>query len=66
MYQRAISQGRHQPPPREEYEYDAFRIDVFGTSKGTPAVATYDIMTWNEPEKGIPSSLDTSVPPAVV
>jgi saccharopine dehydrogenase-like NADP-dependent oxidoreductase len=66
MYQRAIAQGRHQAPPSEEYEYDAFKIDVFGTSKGTPATVTYDIITWNDPEKGIPSSRDTSVPPAVV
>jgi saccharopine dehydrogenase-like NADP-dependent oxidoreductase len=66
MYQRAIAKGRHEAPPREEYEYDAFKIDVFGTSKGAPATVTYDIITWNDPEKGIPSSRDTSVPPAVV
>jgi saccharopine dehydrogenase-like NADP-dependent oxidoreductase len=66
MYQRAISQGRHQAPPREEYEYDAFKIDVLGKSKGTPATVTYDIMTWNDPARGIPSSRDTSVPPVVV
>ena len=66
MYQRAIARGRHEAPPREEYEYDAFKIDVFGTSEGAPATVTYDIITWNDPEKGIPSSRDTSVPPAVV
>ena len=66
MYQRAIAKGRHESPPREEYEYDAFKIDVFGTSKGAPATVNYDIITWNDPEKGIPSSRDTSVPPAVV
>jgi len=66
MYQRAIAKSRHESPPREEYEYDAFKIDVFGTSKGAPATVSYDIITWNDPEKGIPSSRDTSVPPAVV
>ncbi|HUI23394.1 MAG TPA: saccharopine dehydrogenase NADP-binding domain-containing protein [Nitrososphaerales archaeon] len=66
MYQRAISKGRHDAPPKEEYEYDAFRIDVVGARKGTPATVTYHIITWNDPERGIPSARDTSVPPAVV
>jgi lysine 6-dehydrogenase len=66
MYQRAISKGRHDAPPSEEYEYDAFRIDVFGARKGSPATVTYNIITWNDPERGIPSARDTSVPPAVV
>jgi len=66
MYTRAISKSRHDVPPKEEYEYDAFRIDVSGALKGTPATVTYHIITWNDPERGIPSSRDTSVPPAVV
>lgn len=66
MYQRAIAKSRHDTPPREEYEYDAFRIDVFGTRKESPATITYHIITWNDPERGIPSARDTSVPPAVV
>jgi len=66
MYQRAISKSRHDAPPKEEYEYDAFRIDVFGERKGTPATVTYYIITWNDPQRGIPSARDTSVPPAVV
>jgi saccharopine dehydrogenase-like NADP-dependent oxidoreductase len=66
MYQRAIAKSRHDAPPKEEYEYDAFRIDVFGARKGTPATVTYHIITWNDPERGIPSARDTSVPPAVV
>jgi len=66
MYQKAISKSRHDAPPKEEYEYDAFRIDVFGARKGTPATVTYHIITWNDPERGIPSARDTSVPPAVV
>ena len=66
MYTRAISRSRHDPPPKKEYEYDAFRIDVFGALEQTPAKVTYYIMTWNDPERGIPSSRDTSVPPAVI
>jgi saccharopine dehydrogenase (NAD+, L-lysine-forming) len=66
MYQRGISRSRHDAAPKEEYEYDAFRIDVFGTRKGSPATVTYHIMTWNDPLRGIPSARDTSVPPAVV
>jgi hypothetical protein len=66
MYQRAIAKSRHDPPPREEYEYDAFRIDVFGAQKDSPATVTYHIITWNDPERGIQSARDTSVPPAVV
>jgi lysine 6-dehydrogenase len=66
MYQRAISKSRHDSPPREEYEYDAFRIDVFGARRGSPATVTYFIITWNDPERGLPSARDTSVPPAVV
>jgi len=66
MYQRAISKSRHDAPPGEEYEYDAFRIDVFGSKKGLPATVTYHIITWNDPQRGIPSARDTSVPPAVV
>jgi len=66
MYQRAISKARGGAPPKEEYEYDAFRIDVFGALGDSPATVTYYIMTWNDPQRGIPSSRDTSVPPAVV
>ena len=66
MYQRAISRSRHAEPPKEEYEYDAFRVDIFGALGGTPATVTYHIMTWNDPQRGIPSARDTSVPPAVV
>jgi len=66
MYQRAISRSRGEPRPREEYEYDAFRIDVFGEREGSPSTVTYHIMTWNDPERGISSARDTSVPPSVV
>lgn len=66
MYQRAIAKSRHDTPPHEEYEYDAFRIDVSGARKESPATVTYHIITWNDPERSIPSARDTSVPPAVV
>ena len=66
MYQRAISKSRGESPPHEEFEYDAFRIDVFGQVKESPATVIYDIITWNDPERGISSARDTAVPPSVV
>jgi saccharopine dehydrogenase-like NADP-dependent oxidoreductase len=65
MYKTAIERGRRSPPPHEEYEYDAFKIDVHGTRGQSPATTTYNIITWNDPESGIPSSRDTSVPPSI-
>jgi len=66
MYQRGISRSRAEPAPKEEYEYDAFRIDVFGERKKSSATVTYHIITWNDPESGLSSARDTSVPPSVV
>jgi saccharopine dehydrogenase-like NADP-dependent oxidoreductase len=66
MYQRAISKSRGEPPPQEEYEYDAFRIDVTGFRKESPATVTYHIITWNDPERGVSSARDTAVPPSIV
>jgi saccharopine dehydrogenase (NAD+, L-lysine-forming) len=66
MYQRAISKSRGEPAPREEYEYDAFRIDVTGLRKESPATITYHIITWNDPERGLSSARDTAVPPSIV
>lgn len=66
MYQRAISKSRGEAPPHDEYEYDAFRIDVFGFQKESPANLTYHIITWNDPERGTSSARDTAVPPSVV
>jgi len=65
MYKTAIERGRRGSPPHEEYEYDAFKIDVHGTRGQSPTTTTYDIITWNDPENGIPSSRDTSVPPSI-
>lgn len=66
MYQRAISKSRGENPPQSEYEYDVFRIDVFGSRKDSPASVTYHIITWNDPERGLSSARDTAVPPAIV
>ncbi len=66
MYQNAISKSRGERPPRTEYEYDAFRIDVFGHHKESPTTVTYHIITWNDPKRGISSARDTAVPPSVV
>jgi saccharopine dehydrogenase (NAD+, L-lysine-forming) len=66
MYRSAVSKSRGERPPREEYEYDAFRIDVFGLRKESLTTVTYHIITWNDPERGISSALDTAVPPSVV
>jgi saccharopine dehydrogenase (NAD+, L-lysine-forming) len=66
MYQRAISKSRGEPAPREEYEYDAFRIDVTGLRRESPATITYHIITWNDPEIGLSSARDTAVPPSIV
>jgi saccharopine dehydrogenase-like NADP-dependent oxidoreductase len=66
MYQRASAKARQDTPRREEYEYDAFRIDVFGILGGSPTTVTYHMITWNDPQRGISSARDTASPPAVV
>lgn len=66
MYQRAISKSRSEAPPHDEYEYDAFRVDVSGSVRDSPATVTYYIITWNDPETGTSSARDTAVPPSVV
>ena len=66
MYQRAIAKSRSERLPNEEYEYDAFRIDVIGFVKDSPATVTYYIITWNDPERGLTSARDTAVPPSIV
>ncbi|MGD9963595.1 MAG: saccharopine dehydrogenase family protein [Thermoplasmata archaeon] len=48
MYQRGVSQGR-EAPPKEEFEYDMFRIDCAGKKAGMPMTVTYYIVTWNDP-----------------
>ena len=66
MYQSAVSKSRGERPPRREYEYDAFRIDVLGLQEESPTTVTYHIITWNDPKRGISSARDTAVPPSVV
>jgi len=65
MYQRGVSEARA-APPKEKFEYDMFRIDCTGRKDGTPARVTYFIVTWNDPDRGVSSARDTSVPPAIV
>jgi saccharopine dehydrogenase-like NADP-dependent oxidoreductase len=65
MYQRGISEGRA-APPKEKIEYDMFRIDCIGRKDNMPATVTYFIVTWNDPDRGVSSARDTSVPPAIV
>ncbi|HJX04617.1 MAG TPA: saccharopine dehydrogenase NADP-binding domain-containing protein [Thermoplasmata archaeon] len=65
MYQRGISQGR-EAPAKEEFEYDIFRVDCAGKKNGMPMTATYFIVTWNDPDRGVSSARDTAVPPAIV
>lgn len=65
MYQKAIMDGRG-VPPKEEFEYDMFRIDCAGEKDGMPSMVTYFIVTWNDPKRGVSSARDTSVPPAIV
>lgn len=65
MYQRGIQEGRA-APSKEKFEYDIFRIDCVGNKDGMPATVTYFIVTWNDPDRGVSSARDTSVPPAIV
>lgn len=65
MYQKGIASGR-EVPPTEEFEYDMFRVDCIGKKDGMPATATYFIVTWNDPKRGVSSARDTAVPPAIV
>jgi len=65
MYQKGVSDGRGSPP-KERFEYDMFRVDCSGKKDGMPKTVTYFIVTWNDPERGVSSARDTSVPPAIV
>lgn len=66
MYQKGISEGRGAEPPKEEFEFDIFRVDCAGKKDGMPATVTYFIVTWNDPKRGLSSARDTAVPPAIV
>lgn len=65
MYQKGIADGRGSPP-KEKFEYDTFRVNCAGKKDGMPKMVTYFIVTWNDPERGVSSARDTSVPPSIV
>jgi saccharopine dehydrogenase-like NADP-dependent oxidoreductase len=65
MYQKGVEAGRG-APPKEKFEYDMFRVDCEGKKNGMPMTVTYFIVTWNDPERGVSSARDTSVPPSIV
>ncbi|MBN1678149.1 MAG: saccharopine dehydrogenase NADP-binding domain-containing protein [Candidatus Thermoplasmatota archaeon] len=65
MYQKGIAEGRSSPP-KEKFEYDMFRVDCAGKKDGMPKMVTYFIVTWNDPDRGVSSARDTSVPPSIV
>jgi saccharopine dehydrogenase-like NADP-dependent oxidoreductase len=65
MYQKGVEAGRG-APPKEKFEYDMFRVDCEGKKNSMAMTVTYFIVTWNDPERGVSSARDTSVPPSIV
>ena len=64
MYIRAVESSRDATQSMDEFDY--FRVDVDGKKRGKPSKVVFTVKTWNDPEKGIPSARDTSVPPSIV
>jgi len=64
MYLKSVEASREAVQSVEDFDY--FRIDVDGTKDGRDARVTYNVKTWNDLEKGLPSARDTSVPPSIV
>lgn len=64
MYLKAVESSRNSSPPMDEFDY--FRVDVDGKKNGKDASVVFYVKTWNDPDKGIPSARDTSVPPSIV
>ena len=64
MYLKSVEASREAVQSVEDFDY--FRIDVDGTKDGMDARVTYNVKTWNDLEKGLPSARDTSVPPSIV
>jgi saccharopine dehydrogenase-like NADP-dependent oxidoreductase len=64
MYLKSVEASREAIQSVEDFDY--FRIDVDGTKDGRDARVTYNVKTWNDLEKGLPSARDTSVPPSIV
>ncbi len=65
MYLKSVESSRGSEPPKDEYEFDYFRIDVDGKKGGENTRVQYLVKTWNDPESGVPSARDTSVPPSI-
>jgi len=64
MYLKAVESSRNSNPSMDEFDY--FRVDVDGKKNGKDASVVFYVKTWNDPDKGIPSARDTSVPPSIV
>ncbi len=64
MYLKAVESSRNSSPPMDEFDY--FRVDIDGKKDGKDASVVFYVKTWNDPDKGIPSARDTSVPPSIV
>ena len=64
MYLKVVESSRNSSPPMDEFDY--FRVDVDGKKNGKDASVVFYVKTWNDPDKGIPSARDTSVPPSIV
>ncbi len=65
MYLRSVEASRGSAQPSDEYEFDYFRIDVDGKKDSRKTRVQYLVKTWNDPESGVPSARDTSVPPSI-
>ena len=64
MYLKAVESSRNSSAPMDEFDY--FRVDIDGKKDGKDASVVFYVKTWNDPDKGIPSARDTSVPPSIV
>jgi saccharopine dehydrogenase-like NADP-dependent oxidoreductase len=64
MYLKAVESSRNLSTPMDEFDY--FRVDIDGKKDGKDASVVFYVKTWNDPDKGIPSARDTSVPPSIV
>jgi saccharopine dehydrogenase-like NADP-dependent oxidoreductase len=63
MYLKSVDTNRDSTHSVDEFDY--FRIDVDGKKAGKDTRVTYLVRTWNDPETGVPSARDTSVPPSI-
>ena len=63
MYLKSVESTRDATQSVDEFDY--FRIDVDGQKGGKRTRVQYFVKTWNDPETGVPSARDTSVPPSI-